>query len=151
MVNKSGRIGTAGESGVCKYLAANGFPLAERRRLRGNLDGGDLVTVPGLVVEVKSGAAAKNASVERVSDWLGETEQERLNAGANIGLLVVQRRGYSPDRAGFWRAIMPIGQWVSLFGYEPKTGLAHRPVELFLIDASTLCAAEGTATRSTTR
>jgi hypothetical protein len=107
-VTKSGQIGTRGETGVCKFLAENGFPLAERRRLRGNVDGGDLVTVPGLVIEVKSGAAAKNASLALIDAWLAETETERVNAGADIGVLVIQRRGYAPTRAGHWRAIVSI-------------------------------------------
>lgn len=116
-MTKSGRIGTAGETGVCRFLADNGFPLAERRRLRGNVDGGDLVTVPGLVIEVKSGAAAKNASLALVDAWLFETEVERVNAGADVGVLVVQRRGYAPTRAGHWRAIVPA--WALLWLMEP--------------------------------
>lgn len=136
MVNKPGRIGTAGETGVTRFLAANGFPLAERRRLKGGLDEGDLITVPGLCVEVKSGEAAKSASAGRVAGWLVETEVERVNARADVGLLVVQRRGVAPARAGLWRAVFPAWAWAQLHGV-PAVGCAApaAPVEVSLADA----------------
>lgn len=33
-----------------------------------------------------------------------ETERERVNAGAQLGFLVLKRKGVGPARAGEWRA-----------------------------------------------
>lgn len=104
MANRPGRIGREGENGVVRFLRANGFPHSERRRLRGVQDAGDLVTVPGLVVEVKAGNYAKEAGSGLVLSWLEETRREMVNAGCTAGLLVAHRKGYSADRAGMWWA-----------------------------------------------
>lgn len=107
-MTKSRDIGTRGETAVARWLAANGFPHCERRRLRGSRDEGDLITHPGLVVEVKAGAAAKNAGPKTILDWLAETEAERVNASASVGLLVVQRLNrMTPGPAG-WDAVLPL-------------------------------------------
>lgn len=107
--NKSGELGTVAEGGVARYLAANGFPHAERRRLRGKRDAGDIVGCIGLVVEVKGGNAAKYATDLVVQRWLAETEIERMNAGADLGVLVLQRKGVAPHDAGRWWAVVPTG------------------------------------------
>lgn len=105
MVNKSGNIGTAAETAVCRVFNSNGFPFVERRRLRGAKDCGDLTGIPGVVVEVKGGAAAKTASDALIDRWLDETEVERVNADAHIGMLVVARKGIGAPNAGRWWAI----------------------------------------------
>lgn len=115
-MTKSRARGTAAESGVTRYFTENGFPHAERRRLRGARDWGDLVVDPRLVVEVKGGDAAKQASLNDVGAWMVETETERQNADADYGLLVVQRRGVSPARAGAWRAFLPSWAWAGMLG-----------------------------------
>lgn len=115
-MTKSRARGTAAETGVARFFAENGFPHAERRRLRGNRDWGDLVVDPKIVVEVKGGDAAKNASLGDIGAWMAEAEVERVNADADYGLLVVQRRGISPARAGAWRAFLPSWAWASLLG-----------------------------------
>lgn len=136
MVNKSGRIGTAAESGVVKYLVANGFPFAERRRLKGGRDEGDLITVPGLCVEVKGGERARNASVRQIAEWMIETEVERGHARADVGMLVVQRRGVAPARAGLWRAVFPAWAWAQLLGAPAGACAAlDVPVEVSLAHA----------------
>jgi len=97
-------IGTAGESAVVTFLRANGFGGAERRALRGTLDCGDITGLgPGVVVEVKSGHAAETASDGLINAWLAETETERKNAEADIGVLVVKRKG--KGSAESWWAI----------------------------------------------
>ena len=67
----------------------NGFPMAERRALHGNLDKGDINCGAPLVFECK---AAKR---HELSAWLAETEQERVNAEADFGVLVVKRQGHA--------------------------------------------------------
>lgn len=92
MVNRSKNLGTAAESKVVAFLNANGWPNAERRALRGIKDVGDITGIPGLIIEVKAGHAAWNASDNQVDLWLGETEVERSNASEHLGVLVVARR-----------------------------------------------------------
>jgi hypothetical protein len=106
VTNKPKAIGTRGESGVVKVARDLGFPAARRLALAGAADEGDVLLCPGVIVEVKAGKAAKTASLAQIDLWWLETERERLAHGATVGLLVVQRAGYSPDRAAYWRAFM---------------------------------------------
>lgn len=80
--------GTNFETLIVRYLRTMGWPDAERRALHGNLDKGDVTGVGRLVFECK---AAKR---HELSQWLQETEQERMNAGADFGILVVKRQGH---------------------------------------------------------
>lgn len=105
-------IGTDSERAVVRFLQAHGFPQAERRALRGTQDAGDITGIPGLCVEVKGGNRAKGASDLLVADWLEETEKERINARADIGVLVLQRRGVGPVNAGRWWAVMRANAWI---------------------------------------
>src|SRR5690606_36637180 len=91
-------IGTAAETAVVRYLRDHGFPHAERRTLRGSQDAGDITGIPGVCWSVKGGQAAKDASDGLVEDWLSELERQRSRAKASYGVLVLQRRGYGPDR-----------------------------------------------------
>jgi hypothetical protein len=101
-MNVARRIGTSAETAVVKYLRVNGFPQAERRALHGALDQGDVTGTPGIVWEVKGGDAARYLTEGSIAMWLAQTEAERVNAGAAVGVLVVQRVGYGPLRAGMW-------------------------------------------------
>jgi hypothetical protein len=133
MANKSGAIGTATETAVVKVLRQY-WPEAERRRLRGAEDWGDITGTPGIVWEVKGGAAARAASDAQIYNWLQETETERLNARAAIGVLVVQRKGIGAPNAGMWWAIfqsLPI-----LSPYDRAESLVEMPVRMYL---STAC------------
>ncbi len=100
-------IGTAAETAVVRYLAANGFPHAERRALRGEKDAGDITGTPGICWEVKGGDAAKDASDKQITDWLNDTFIETCNAHEAEGVLVLQRRGVGPANAGRWWAVLP--------------------------------------------
>jgi hypothetical protein len=104
--------GTAAETMLVRYLQANGFPLVERRALAGILDKGDVMGVPGCVVEVKSGARLC------LPEWLRETEQERVNAAARRGVLVVKLRGMGEAKVGDWPAILPVSQLVEMIRGE---------------------------------
>jgi len=102
-------IGTATETAVVRYLAANGFPHAERRSLRGSLDAGDITGTPGVAWSVKGGVAAKTASDGQVGRWLAELERQRTNAAATVGVLVLQRAGIGEANAGRWWAVVGYG------------------------------------------
>jgi len=121
MVNKSKAIGTAGETAVVKYLAANGFGLAERRALRGAADVGDVLVCPGVIAEVKAGEKAKNFRQSQLERWMDETRKERGNAGADLALLVVQRRDYGGPNAGWWWTWMtplPLPEITAVDGWQ---------------------------------
>lgn len=105
-MGKSTAIGTAHTTNVIRYLRDNGFPHAELRNLAGAADKGDIVGCPGVVWECKGGHAAERAGDGLVSDWLIETETERRNAGADIGILVMKRAGIGGPNAGRYWAVM---------------------------------------------
>lgn len=131
-------IGTDAERAVVRYLKANGWPHAERRALRGNDDAGDITGTPGLCWEVKS--RNRQVTDTEIADWLAETDDERVNAGADLGVLVV-RRPYANVRA--WWAIVPLGVAAYLNG--PFNAIEHDgpPVRVLLADVVDLLRAAG--------
>ena len=94
-MSASKRKGTAWESAVVQYLRENGVPHAERRALGGTKDRGDIAGIPGVVIECKS------ATRIELSTWVDETEVERRNDGARIGVTWIKRRGKSSPGAGY--------------------------------------------------
>jgi hypothetical protein len=143
--NKSKAIGTSVESAVVRYLQDNGWPSAERRSLKGIQDQGDVTGTPGICWEIKGGHAAENASDGQITAWLDETERERVNARAGIGILVVKRKGVSAANSGRWWAILRIWQLSELYRNAGPLGQADgfAPVRLHLADAVTLLRAAG--------
>ena len=128
MTRRSKDIGTDAERAVARFLVTNGWPSAERRALHGSYDLGDITGTPGVVWEVKGGARAKVAADGLVALWREETRIERANAGADIGILVIQRAGYGPTRAGSWWAILDLGDFAGLldthlWGVEPQASV----------------------------
>jgi hypothetical protein len=101
MVNRPRGKGTSAESLVVKYLASNGFPWAERRSLKGAQDWGDVTGTPGLVWEVKYA----NGGI-RMGEWIGETCDERENARADHGILVMKPEKMNAARIAHWFAAM---------------------------------------------
>ena len=87
--------GTKWESAIVQFLRCNGVPHAERRTLGGVNDRGDIAGIPGVAIEAKSAARAELAS------WLDEAETERVNDGADIGVVWFKRRGRPSPGAGF--------------------------------------------------
>lgn len=99
--------GTAAETAVATYLNTWGW-LAERRALSGAVDKGDIAGLPGVVVEVKAGARLC------IPQWLAETETERVNADASVGLLVVKPKGVGYTKVGQWWTIQPLSHAAAL-------------------------------------
>lgn len=135
-MSKSKQIGTAAETALVNYLRSEGFLDADREPLRGSGDTGDVSTA-GVCWEVKAGAAAKAASDGLVGDWLAETERERQNARAGLGVLVMARAGYGAQRVGSWWAVVPLWALNSLTAipgsrYEKSAGQMWQPVRLHL-------------------
>jgi hypothetical protein len=86
-MSRNKQKGTAFETLIVRYLAEHGFPHAERRALAGVNDLGDITGTPGIVWE------CKNHKTLSFSEWLQEAETERVNAGADHGIVVAKRRG----------------------------------------------------------
>jgi hypothetical protein len=99
-----------------KGLRGLGFPNAERVVRTGYRvtdrelpDQGDIDGTPGLAWQVKSLRPATRAEAA-VPGWMVETEQQRVAAGATVGVLIVRRDGCLPAR---WWAFLPA---VDLYG-----------------------------------
>lgn len=103
-MSKAKAKGTAAETAVVNLLKATHWPYAERRALKGGKDCGDTTGHPGLVFEVKA------ATTLQIPAWLRETEQERVNDGADFGILVVKAPGVGHQNARNWFAVMYAGR-----------------------------------------
>lgn len=130
MTNKPKNIGTQAETAVVRVLKEAGF-RAKRLTLHGSSDVGDVdCGLDAVCIEVKGGKAAEQASDGQIEKWLAETETERRNAGADVGVLVVKRKGIGPANAGKWWVILPQMQLTYLMGFFPGDGLF--PVRIHL-------------------
>lgn len=112
-------IGTRGESAARDWLRINGWPTARRQPLAGARDEGDLMIcdMPDrrIIGEVKSGKAADKASLGQIREWLEQTEQECIHAGADLGVLIVRRFGRP---VGGWDAWMIAADWIVVLTAE---------------------------------
>lgn len=86
---KSASIKAKGRNAENQFVAflKERWPLAERRRLTGQHDRGDVSGVPRTVIEVKSGAKLD------LPGWLRELETEMQNDGAEYGCVAIKPRG----------------------------------------------------------
>lgn len=107
-VSAARRKGTAAETAVVDYLHVTGRPHVERRAANGNSDRGDIAGIPGVVLEVKSGARLE------LPAWLKETEVERVNDDAAYGLLIVKPKGVGTTRVADWPVVLPLSAAVRL-------------------------------------
>lgn len=130
-MNKPKAIGTAGETYTVKAIQRMGFPQAERRALRGVNDAGDITGTPGVCWSVKSGHMAEQASDADVARWLSELETQRINARADVGVLVMKRKGVSGANAHRWWAVFRSWQPP----YPPADGGPAPVVRMTLADA----------------
>lgn len=99
-MSKSKQKGTAAETAVVKALQRLGWPHVERRALQGAEDKGDISGIPGVCFEVK------DAKTWQVSGWLQETLEERANAKATHGILVIKLPGVGHSNAEKWLTVM---------------------------------------------
>lgn len=141
MVNRPKSIGTAAETAVVRAARTRGFPGADRLTLTGANDRGDVGLCPGVILEVKGGQAAKTASDAQITAWLVETERERVNAKAHVGILVTQRPAVGAPNAHRWWAHMTT-HCLGLpgLGIIPSPAI---PVRMLLADALQLLRAAG--------
>lgn len=107
-MSRSRDKGTLAETKLAQWLQANGWPWAERRTLYGSSDRGDITGVPGVAIEVK------NVKQPTYTAWLREAEAERINANAQIGVLVHKPHGMSAETPGEWIVVMRVKDFFPL-------------------------------------
>ena len=108
MSNPPKAKGTRAETLVVRWLRENGFPHAERAPLKGNKDAGDINVTAGLIAEVKNVNLTTGFPADgQLTKWMAETEAEIKNAEAELGYLVVKRKG--TQDVGRWFCFTPLG------------------------------------------
>lgn len=122
-MSRSKAKGTAAESALAAAQRRLGFPYAERSALQGKFDKGDTTGHPGLVFE------CKDAKVWQAAAWLRETEAERINAGADYGILVIKAPRIGYQNAERWLTVMDLDSMARLqaavFGAGKPQGIRH--------------------------
>jgi hypothetical protein len=142
MVNRPRAIGTVAETAVVRVARANGFPWADRLALHGTLDVGDVTLCPGVMVEIKGGDAARNATDRDIERWLDETAIERDQARAVVGFLVVQRAHVGLVNASRWWAYWRLG-WIADLDDRQWLYARAMPVRTLLGESLTMLRAAG--------
>lgn len=128
------------ENAVVDYLIGHGFPYAERRRLTGANDKGDIISSPGLAWEVKYAGS----STLRLSGWMKETDDEQANCGADYGILVIKPPRVGAKGAAQFLAVMRQGQFDRLLENALAGGLDWGGMAVFAhsnATTNTLCQA----------
>jgi hypothetical protein len=100
-MSKAKQKGTLAETAVADFLKQT-FSAVERRTLSGKNDKGDLANVPNCVIEVK------NQRSYKIHEWMKETEIERLNAGEDVGVLVIKPNGVGVSKVNEWWAVVSL-------------------------------------------
>lgn len=95
MTNRSKAKGSAWERAIVEHLRAAGWPFAERRLAGAAKDRGDIAGVVGVVIE------AKNTASRKLAEWVDETEVERVNDGAWLGVVWHKRTGKASAADGY--------------------------------------------------
>ncbi len=146
-MSRSKDIGTAAESAVVRVMRASGWPDAERAALHGAQDRGDLTGIGAVCVEVKGGHRAETASDGQVLAWMAELDTECVHKGADVGVLVLKRKGVGAANADRWWAVMWLGDIAEVARREGVPFCLPRgiPVRMTLADACRVLAALGYA------
>jgi hypothetical protein len=95
VTNRNKTKGSAWERAIVEHLKAAGWPFAERRLAGAAKDRGDIAGVVGVVIE------AKNTATARLAEWIAETEDERQNDGAWLGVVWHKRKGKTSAADGY--------------------------------------------------
>ncbi|GGV80419.1 hypothetical protein [Streptomyces thermoviolaceus] len=108
MTNRNKTKGSAWERAIVEALRAAGWPYAERRLAGSTKDRGDIAGLPGIVIE------AKNTASRNLAQWIDETEAERVNDGAWLGVVWHKRTGRASAADGY--VTMTGAQFLVLLG-----------------------------------
>lgn len=107
-MSKQRAKGTRGENLVVEALIRAGFVHAERRALNGINDKGDITGIPGWVFEVKY----HDSYSGKLGGWVDETEDERINAKADYGVVWHRRKGKGQPED--WYVTMSGSQFIEM-------------------------------------
>lgn len=94
-MNRSGAKGTKWETKIVEALRDAGFIHAERRRLGGARDRGDITGIPGIVIE------AKDTNRLALSEAVDEAVVEAANDNGSIGAAWIHRKGRGAAEQGY--------------------------------------------------
>ncbi len=125
MGNRQKQTGTAFESQIVKYLQSKDLD-AYRVVLAGGADKGDVHIRHNrgrfVVMEMKAGAQANNPSPAQERAWFAECQREAANVGvsADVGVLVLKRKGAGSARAGDHEVVIDLGDLNHLLGIGSK-------------------------------
>lgn len=86
--------GRAWETACVLFAQEHGYPLAERRRLSGVEDRGDIAGIPLVVVE------CKNERTYQPLQWRREADQEAENDRAILGVVWFKKNGLTGAENG---------------------------------------------------
>ena len=89
------QAGTKWETAIVGTLVDHDWPHAERRRLAGAHDRGDIAGIPGVVIE------AKNTNRLELAAAVDEARTEAANAAAPIGVAWLKRKGHASPLNGY--------------------------------------------------
>lgn len=151
--------GVVTERKLATYLREHGFPHAERAvktgvvtRTRTVVDPGDITGTPGLVWQSKALRPLTRAENE-VPSWMLETEEQRVGASADLGVLVVRRDQRPAEQ---WFAFVPLADLYALHGVTgpdvlgipapDRLEILAVPARLYLGDLVTLLRGRGYGT-----
>jgi hypothetical protein len=95
MTSRNKAKGSAWERAIVEHLRTAGWPYAERRIAGAAKDRGDIAGVVGIVIE------AKNTASRNLAGWIEETEVERVNDNAWLGVVWHKRTGKSSAADGY--------------------------------------------------
>jgi hypothetical protein len=95
MTSRNKAKGSAWERTIVEHLRAAGWPYAERRIAGAEKDRGDIAGVVGVVIE------AKNTATRKLAEWIEETENERVNDNAWLGVVWHKRTGKTSAADGY--------------------------------------------------
>jgi hypothetical protein len=95
MTSRNKAKGSAWERAIVNHLRDAGWPYAERRIAGAAKDRGDIAGVVGVVIE------AKNTASRNLAGWIEETELERVNDKAWLGVVWHKRTGKSSAADGY--------------------------------------------------
>lgn len=95
MTSRNKAKGSAWERAIVEHLRNAGWPYAERRIAGAVKDRGDIAGVVGVVIE------AKNTARMTLAEWIAETELERVNDNAWLGVVWHKRTGKTSAADGY--------------------------------------------------
>jgi len=106
-MSKQRSKGTLAETALVAFLRERG-EKAERRALHGTFDKGDINWLDWIALEVK------NCRTPRYGEWVREAEEERRNAGAEIGVVVHKPHGTSITNQADWHVVMSLDTFLHI-------------------------------------